>query len=600
MESQIINNQDMASDEELKVSENEVVSSEAATSVSQIFADMDCVAMLAKFSELLKTKPAKELRAIAEQLKASFYKKRNLDVEELQKVFVAQGNPADEFVVPDDGLEQKLKEKLLQYRTRHNEYMQKIAAEQDENLRKKQALIEELKQLLERQDDFNVVFNDFKTLQQRWRDIGMTPPAQQNDLWRTYNHNVEKFYDRVKINRELRELDFKKNMELKQLLCEKAEDLLLENNVVLAFRKLQKYHEQWREVGPVSQEQRNAIWERFQEASTQLNKKHNDYFEQQKQEQQNNLALKQTLCEQTESLIDPLPDSIKKWNAQMEQLLEMQRMWKTVGAAPRKEHERIYQRFRTACNAFFDARKNFFSEAKEEYTENLQKKTALCEQAEALSHSEDWNNATRELVLLQAKWKTIGAVSRKHSDDVWNRFRVACNTFFERKKEHFATQETVYDENLKAKETLIVEMKNYTASDNPQANLDAIKQWQQRWTEIGFVPRKDTERIQTAYREALSEIYKSLNISDSQIRLQKFKLQAEQYATQDPQRKKEQKDRLTRQIQRLEDEKRLWENNVNFFAKSKNAEQLIADIHSKIEKHEQEIAIIKEELKLLK
>ncbi|GHT10312.1 hypothetical protein AGMMS4956_01450 [Bacteroidia bacterium] len=577
---------------ESQFTENQLASEDAAA--VQIFAGLDRAAMLQVFEDVLKTKPINELRPIADQLKIAFYKRLKQDTDALLAALAQQENQ-DTAAVIEDGLEQKLKDVLLQYRTMRNEYTQKIIEEQEQNLQKKQALIEQLKTLIEQDGEFNIIFNEFKNLQLQWREIGVVPPKFQNDLWRTYNHNVEKFYDKVKINNEMRDLDFKKNLELKQLLCEKAEELLLHDNIVNTFKTLQKLHEQWREVGPVANEYRESIWERFKEASAQINKKYSDYFEKKKQEQENNLAIKQSLCEQAESLIETLPITAKAWTAAMEQMLEMQKIWKTIGLAPQKHNETIYQRFRTACNTFFEARNHFFNDIKEEYTANVQKKTALCEQAESLSQSEDWNKATQELIGLQKQWKTIGAVPRKQSDELWNRFRNACNIFFERKKGHFETQETTYEENLKAKEAVIAEMRDYKESSDPQQNLNAIKQWQQRWVEIGFVPVKDKERLQNAYKEVLSSIYDMLKISDTERELIQFKQKIED----NQQNLSYEKERITQQMKRLVDEKKLWENNITFFAKSKNSEKIIAEVQHNIDGHTKQIEVLKEKLKLL-
>ena len=410
--------------------------------------------------------------------------------------------------------------------------------EREENLVKKQAIIGELQQLLERQDDFNKVFNDFKDLQARWRAIGAVPAAKQRELWDTYNYNVEKFYDVVKINRELRELDFKKNFELKQLLCEKAEELLLEADVAGAFRKLQKYHEQWRDIGPVATELRESLWERFKNTTAQINKKHQDYFDELKVEQQNNLNLKQVLCEKAEEMAAAAAahNTVKEWNEKTDELLELQKMWKTIGAVARKDSQRVFDEFRKSCNAFFDARRNFFQEQKTEYTHNLQQKLELCAQAEQLSESEEWKKATDELVALQARWKEIGAVPHKQSEVVWGRFRTACNKFFDRKKEHFST-----------------------LNATPKPRVESVSAKGGNSSGGGGGRGSDS-----GGRGFLGE-----------------------------------REKLTQQVKRLEADIQLWENNIGFFAKSKNAEKMIQDVNKNIEKARREIAAAREKIKAL-
>jgi len=410
---------------------------------------------------------------------------------------------------------------------------------------------------------------------------------------------VEKFYDVVKINRELRELDFKKNFELKQLLCEKAEELLLEAEVVSAFRKLQKYHEQWRDIGPVAAEFREPLWERFKNVTTQINKKHQDYFEQLKSEQTNNLTLKQALCEKAEEIANEAAATVKEWSEKTSELLELQKMWKSIGAVPRKESLKVFQEFRKSCNTFFDARRNFFKEQRAEYTHNLQQKLELCAQAELLSESGEWKKTTEELVKLQARWKEIGPIPHKQSDAVWKRFRTACNKFFDRKKEHFSAQDATYDENLKKKEELIAEIKNFAAGENPTENLAALKAFQQRWVELGFVAMRHKERVQNEYRTAIDALFSALRVDESERQVMNFKSRVESAVKGDKRGLSHERDKLIQQVKRLEADIQLWENNIGFFAKSKNAEKMIKDVNSNIEKARREVAVALEKIKVI-
>lgn len=592
-----------ASADELQLEDNENIDSEESGGTATAnFETLSREEMLKTFAQLLDSKPVQEMRQEAEALKVAFYKKYKQEVDVLRKAFVAEGNEEETFVAPEDGLEQQLKDLFARYKRMRAEYSEKIEQEREGNLRKKLEIIEELKALPERQDDFNNIFNDFKNLQNRWREIGLVPQAQQNEIWRTYNHNVEKFYDMVKINNELRELDFKKNLELKQQLCEKTEELLLEDNVVEAFRKLQKYHEQWREIGPVAKEFRESVWERFKEATSQINKKHQAYFEGLKDEQQKNLELKQGLSEKAEELGNTVRTTIKEWNDATNELIELQKVWKTIGFAPRKENVKIFQRFRTACNTFFDNRRAFFKEIKSVASNNLQQKLELCAQAEALANSEDWKKTTDQLIALQKRWKEIGPTSRKHSEQVWKRFRAACDSFFDRKKSHFAEVDAKYDGNLLAKEQLIAEIKNFEAKENPQENLAAIKAFQQRWVEIGYVPMKDKERIQNEYHLAIDKLYSTLHVEESERKLMNFKAKIEGAEKGDGGNKRhlfKERDKLIQQLKRIEADIKLWENNIGFFSKSKNADKLIQDVQRNIEKAKREAAVLEEKIKMI-
>ena len=344
-------------------------------------------------------------------------------------------------------------------------------------------------------------------MQQRWKETGLVPQQNVKDLWETYNLHVENFYNFIKINKELRDLDLKKNYEQKLALCEAAEALVLEPSIVEAFHKLQKLHDEWRETGPVANEFKETLWERFKEASSRINKQHQAFFENIKAEQTKNLELKAGLCEQTEELAQQLYTTRKEWNRASDRLLEIQKVWKTIGFAPKKDNTRIYERFRTACDRFFEAKRRFYADVKTEMEHNLQLKNELCEAAEALQMSEEWKKTTDELIALQARWKEIGAVSRRYSDQVWKRFRAACDKFFERKAAHFSDVDGQYEQNLVRKQALLDEM---AAADVKEGGFEMIKEFQRRWSEIGFVPIKRKDEIQKRYKECVDTLFSVL------------------------------------------------------------------------------------------
>ncbi|MEZ5010231.1 MAG: DUF349 domain-containing protein [Bacteroidales bacterium] len=424
-----------------------------------------------------------------------FYKKHKADNEKLRSKFVEEGGAIEEFKAPDDPLEMKVRSLLSKYRGRRTEYSRQLEVEKQENLRKKYEIIEQIKDLVNREESINKTFQEFRDLQNEWHSVGLVPQSALKDLWETYNHNVEVFYDYIKINQELRDLDFRKNLEKKIKLCEKAEELLLEPNAVNSFRKLQEYHQQWRETGPVPRESRNEIWERFREVTSQINKRHHEYFEEQKEEQRNNLEAKTALCEKIDEINQSAIQSFKEREEKAKEVIELQKVWRTIGFAPKKQNNSIYLRFREACDLFFQNKRSFYSENKESQMENLQKKTELCIAAESMQESSDWKETTDALIKLQKEWKEIGAVPRKYSDKIWKRFRKACDHFFSRKSEHFSNIDSSFDENLKLKEALIKKIEEFDPGENIKGAFEKLNELQKEWTEIGFVPFKNKDEM---------------------------------------------------------------------------------------------------------
>ena len=414
--------------------------------------------LVALFARMLEEQPVQSIRRDVEALKIAFYRIRRAEVEAARRRFVEEGGAEEDFAPSVDGAEVQLKEQFKIYRQRRDAFIANLEAEKEANLKVKQTIIEELKELVNSDETLNHTFNKFRELQQRWKETGIVPQQYVKDLWETYNLHVENFYSFIKINKELRDLDLKKNYEQKIALCEQAEALILEPSVVEAFHKLQKLHDEWRETGPVANEYKEALWERFKAASSRINKQHQEHFEELKNEQVKNLELKTELCAATEELSAQPLTTRKEWNKASDRLLEIQKTWKTIGFAPKKDNNRIYERFRTACDRFFEAKRQFYAGMKTEMEHNLQLKTEICEAAESLMNSEEWKKATDELIALQARWKQIGAVSRRHSDAIWKRFRAGCDKFFERKASHFASVDGKHEENLQKKLALLAEM----------------------------------------------------------------------------------------------------------------------------------------------
>ena len=579
---------------------DEMAEEEAASDLSAAaedkFAGRSKEELVALFARMLEEQPVQSLRRDVEALKIAFYRLRRAEVEAARRRFIEEGGAEEEFTPPVDGAEVQLKELFREYRHRRDIFIANLEAEKEANYKIKLGIIEELKELVNSDETINNTFTKFRELQQRWKETGIVPQQYVKDLWETYNLHVENFYNFIKINKELRDLDLKKNYEQKVALCEQAEALLLEPSVVEAFHKLQKLHDEWRETGPVANEFKEALWERFKAASSRINKAHQEHFEALKAEQVRNLELKTQLCVATEELSAQPLTTRKEWNRASERLLEIQKTWKTIGFAPKKDNNRIYERFRTACDRFFEAKRQFYADVKTEMEHNLQLKTEICEAAESLVNSEEWKKTTDELIALQARWKQIGAVSRRHSDAVWKRFRAACDRFFERKSAHFASVDGEQEENLRRKLALLDEM---AAADVRAGGYEVIRDFQRRWGEIGFVPIRQKDAVQKRYKAAVDALFSVLRGSERDRSMSRFREKVSTLKASGDRRLRSERERLYNKVRQLEQEIALLENNIGFFAKSKNAETLVADVRAKIDRAREEMAATIEKVKLI-
>lgn len=546
--------------------------------------------------QLLATRPVQTLRGDVEAVKIAFYKKHRAEVEAQKKAFVEAGGAADEFSPALDAQELRLKDLVGEYRRRRDEFVAGLESAKQENLKIKLEIIEELKKLIDSGETLGQTFASFRELQNRWRETGAVPQANVKDLWETYNLYVEKFYDFIKINKELRDLDLKRNYETKISLCEQAEALVMEPSIVEAFRKLQKLHDEWRETGPVATEYKEQLWERFKEASTRINKQHQQYFDDIKAEQKKNLELKSSLCEQAEQITAAPLTSRKDWNKASARLLEIQKIWKTIGFAPKKDNTRIYERFRAACDKFFEAKRMFYVRLKEEMEHNLQLKVEICEAAEAVMNSEDWKKTGDELIALQKRWKEIGTVPRRYSDAVWKRFRAACDTFFENKSKHFASVDEQYKANLESKRALLEEM---AGRGFENVDFETIKKFQRRWSEIGFVPIKSKDALQKEYKEVVDKLFASLRGGEYSRGMERFREKLTAMKNSGDRRVRQEREKLYGKVRQLESEIALLENNIGFFSKSKNAEAMIRDVKEKIARAKADMNAAIEKIKLI-
>ena len=483
---------------------------------------------------------------------------------------------------PFEAMETAFKGVYANYKKERAEYNRQQDAQREDNFAKKQAVIEDLKNLVEKQEDVNSTFPAFRELQNRWREIGPVPATKFRDLNDTYQFYVEKFYDMVKINRDLRDLDFKKNLEAKEAFCQAAEKLSENENVVEAFRELQKLHEQWKEFGPVAKEFRDSIWDRFKAATAVINKKYQAYFEGQKEQQQENLAEKTKLCEQVEAIAGKEVKSSNEWNTLSTEIEEIQKTWRTIGFATRKENQKIYDRFRAACDKFFTRKREYYSQFKDSMNENMEKKLSLIEQAEALKDSKEWKKTTEALIALQKQWKEIGAVPRKKSEQLWKRFRAACDEFFNERDKN-AKPENDFHGNLKAKKALVEEINEYALSGDAAADREAARAFADRWQGIGFVPFKEKDAIQASYTEAMKAKFPDFSPRGPR--------QGGGNAGRGGGSRKplSEKDRLVQQYNKLQQDIDTYENNIGFFSTSKNSAPLIQKMQERIDAAKQEL-----------
>ena len=572
----------------------EVQPAEAESTVGEI-AKLNKEGILARLAEKVEEEPSAELRNEIEALKVAFYKLHRADMEARRKAFFEEHGAEAEYKPQElDDSELYFKNLYNTYRVKRDLATAVADKEKEENYNAKLAIIEELKQLVDSEEALNTTFAKFHDLQARWRSIGQVPQAKVSDLYETYNLHIENFYDYVKINNELRDLDWKRNLEAKTALCEQAEALTEAAAIVEAFHKLQKLHEEWREIGPVSVEHKEVLWERFKSASTIINRRHQEHFEGIKAEQVCNFERKSALCEEIEKFATEIPTSHKAWNKASERVQAIQAEWRTIGFAPKKDNNKVYDRFRAACDKFFEIKHTFYSEAKDDMAKSLEIKNTLCERAEAIAERDDWAKATEELLALQAEWKKSGTVARKYADAVWKRFRAACDKFFERKAQHFSSVDNEYSANLAAKQSLLEEM-----SQAEVKSFDDIKEFQRRWSEIGFVPIRHKDELQKQYKAALDKLFATIRSADREQQINKFKNKVSSMREAGDKRLRTEREKLYNRVKQLEQEIQTLENNIGFFAKSKGVEAMIAAVEEKIARAKQEMADAIERVKLI-
>ena len=543
--------------------------------------------VIARLKEIVET--GEEDRNATDQLRTVFYRLHNEEVAAARQAFEEAGGAAEEFVPEADALEAEYKTLMAAIKEKRAAAAAEAEAERQSNYEKKLAIIEKIKEMIASPDDIDKNYEAFKALQVEWREIGQIPAEHVTESWKNYQHNVEQFYDLLRMNHEMRAYDFKKNLELKTAICEAAEKLADVEDIISAFHQLQKLHQEFRETGPVAKELREEIWTRFKTASTVINKRHQDHFLAIKAEEEANLAQKVTLCETVEALDLTALTSPTDWEEATKGIIALQAQWKTIGYTPRKQNQEIFERFRSACDKFFAAKTDHFRAIREELAQNLQLKTVLCERAEALKTSTDWGPTTNALVALQAEWKTIGPVAHKISDAIWKRFNTACNEFFAAKQAANAGQRAEEEANLAKKQDIIARLQKLV-EEGAENLLEAVKALQAEWNETGHVPFRKKEKLYRQYREACDKLYDTIHRTGARRRVENITRRAAQQSGNPLQR-------LQKLVEDKKAEIKNYETNLTFLStKSKSGSSLVADIERRIETLKVELVELEKKL----
>ena len=515
--------------------------------------------------------------------------------------FILDGGDKESYEHVEDPLEIRFKAAFNIFRDNKLKYNETLEAQKVVNLQQKNAILEDLKQLINSEETLKKTYDEFRSLQDRWKEIGQVPATEITNLWNSYHFLVEKFYDKIKINRELRDLDLKKNLEAKIELCEKTEELLLEKSVTKAFKLLQKYHDEWKEIGPVPQEKKDEIWDRFKNATDKINQVRREHYSKIQEEQQGNYEAKVAICEKIEEVLNDSINSIGAWQKKSNDVNELFKVWKSIGPAQKKLNDEIWSRFKGSMDTFFNNKKEFFSRLKEQQIENYNKKLQLCVEAESLVDSKEWKKATDRIKKLQEEWKKVGPVPKRHSDKIWKRFRSACDAFFTNKSEHFSGIKGVEEENLRLKRELLERIKAYEIKKDRSENMEAIKAFQREWMAIGYVPMKYKDATQDEYRKSIDTLFDKMKLNESELSTAEYRTMVEGMKDDPDSRDKVRRERniLTNKITKLREEIIVLENNIGFFSNSKQSEIMKAEYEKKINRAKNDVKVLEAKLKIL-
>ena len=534
-------------------------------------------------------------------IKSNFLRICKEERDQEMEQFILDGGDKENYEHVEDPLEVRFRAAFNIFRNNKIKFNESLEEQKIANLQQKNAILEELKQLINSEETLKKTYDEFRTLQDKWKEIGQVPAGEITNLWNNYHFLIEKFYDKVKINRELRDLDLKKNLEAKIELCEKTEELLLEKSVTKAFKLLQKYHDEWKEIGPVPQEKKDEIWERFKNTTDKINQVRREHYSKIQDEQQANLDAKVAICEKIEELLNDNINSIGAWQKKSNEVNELFKVWKSIGPAQKKQNDEIWNRFKSSMDSFFSNKKEFFSKLKEQQIDNYNRKIQLCVEAEALAESKEWKKATDQIKKLQEEWKKIGPVPKRHSDKIWKRFRSACDTFFTSKSEHFSGIKGVEEENLRLKKELLERIKAYEIQKERSANMEVIKGFQREWMAIGYVPMKFKESTQNEYRKLIDGLFDKMKATENEISTAEYRNMVEGMKDDPESRDKVRKERnvLTNKITKLREEIIVLENNIGFFSNSKQSELMRAEYEKKINRAKNEVKVLETKLRIL-
>jgi hypothetical protein len=549
--------------------------------------------LLKEFQTLLSANDFELLKQRANVIKKIFDEKSKEVYAKALEQFLEEGGNKEDYKNELDQLDIDFRKLYGEYRERRQKFLEKQEQDKVDNLEKKKAVLEELRELLQQEGSLKEIYDTFNQIQTKWKEIGAVPRSDANFLWESYHFLIEKFYDKVKINRELLEIGMKKKI----ALCERVESLLLEPSINDSFRQLQECHQLWKEIGRVSADKSDEIWERFKKASDAVNKRCQEHYEKIREEQNNNLLAKTALCEKLEELLKAERVTAKQWNEVTLGVNELFELWKTIGPVPKEDNEKIWDRFKKTIDKFYEDKKDAFAKMKESQDENYQKKVELCLQAEVIAERNDWKRATEDLLKLQEEWKNIGYVAKKQSDKLWLRFREACDKFFERKSQDYQNRKQSESENIAKKEALIQAVKEFSFTEDKQHNLDVIKDFQRQWAEVGYVSTSERNRLYAEFRKAIDAHFDKLQMDSMESNLNNYKMRLE--SVDGKRNISREKKEFMDQIQRLQNDLNVWENNLGFLASSKQADLLKAEFDKKIEKAKAEIQLLKAKVKLL-
>ena len=535
-----------------------------------------------------------------EYLKTTFYKLHVAEREAQLKAYLEQGNDPEAYQIVPDADEEAFKAEMAIIKERRAKIFKEQEEEKEANLQRKLEILDKIKAMITTPEEVNKSFQDFKALQQEWKEIKAVPAPKASELWRNYQLYVEQFYDMLKLNSELREYDFKKNLEIKTKLCEAAEKLAEQEDLISAFHQLQKLHQEYRETGPVAKELRDEIWNRFKAASTVINKKHQQHFEELRAKEEENLAKKTALCEQAEAIASGEKKSSADWEKLTTDMMALQAEWKTIGFAPQKMNVKIFDRFRAACDTFFNAKTEYFKEIKQAYKANAEKKRALIEKAVALKDSTEWRSTSDKLIALQKEWKKVGPVPRKQGDQLWEEFLAACNHFFEARNAAGAGQRGEEYANLEKKQQVIARIEALLEAPQEEGLQEELQKLTEEYNGIGHVPYKEKDNVYEAYHAALDKVYKVLNVSSAKRKLNNYKNRIKNVAEQEGGSLDGERARLMRQYEAVKQEVQTYENNLGFLnASSKKGNSLIDEMNRKVQKLKDEMNLLKEKIKAI-